>query len=82
MSDFSLVDAIECGIVKLPPCAGHRQCALRRHALLPNLWERIRTKTPKQGRRKAAVLDPLDLPPLLQTALQALYGHYKKTFNL
>jgi len=27
-------------------------------------------------------LDALDLPALLQTALEALYGHYKKTFEL
>jgi type III restriction enzyme len=28
------------------------------------------------------VLDPLSLPPQLQTALEALYGHYEKTFEL
>src|SRR5207253_6387176 len=27
-------------------------------------------------------LDPLELPARLQTALQALYGHYEKTFGL
>src|SRR6185312_9797570 len=26
--------------------------------------------------------DPLSLPPQLQTALEALYGHYEKTFNI
>ncbi len=47
-----------------------------------NLWEHIRAKMPKKGRGKAEGLNPLDLPTQLQTALQALYGHYEKTFEL
>ena len=31
---------------------------------------------------RAGELDPLKLPTRLQTALEALYGHYEKTFNL
>src|SRR5207244_1713980 len=46
------------------------------------LWKHIRTRMPKKGRGKAATLDPLSLPVELQTALQALYGHYEKTFHL
>ena len=37
---------------------------------------------PKKGRGKGGELDPLKLPTRLQTALQALYGHYEKTFEL
>lgn len=37
---------------------------------------------PRKGRGKATGLDPLKLPTRLQTALEALYGHYEKTFNL
>src|ERR1039458_8181504 len=37
---------------------------------------------PKKGRGKGEELDPLKLPTRLQTALEALYGHYEKTFNL
>ena len=37
---------------------------------------------PKKGRGKGGELDPLDLPTPLLTALEALYGHYKKTFEL
>ncbi len=83
MSDFSLMDAIECGIVKLPrvPVAdnlpGGDEMPMYR-----NLWEHIRTKMPKKGRGKAAVLDPLSIPAPLITALEALYGHYEQTFNL
>jgi len=82
MSDFSLMDAIECGIVKLPrvPVAdnipGHDMPMYR------NLWEHIGKKMPKKGRGKAAFLDPLSIPVELQTALEALYGHYEKTFKL
>ena len=37
---------------------------------------------PKKGKGKSAPLDPRDLPPQLLTALDALYGHYQKTFEL
>jgi type III restriction enzyme len=36
---------------------------------------------PKKGRGKAETLDPLKLPMPLTTALEALYGHYKKTYE-
>ncbi len=84
MSDFSLMDAIECGIVKLPrvPIADNNPKGDRDLPMYRELWEHIRKKMPKKGRGKADVLDPLDLPPQLQTALDALYGHYAKTFDL
>jgi type III restriction enzyme len=47
-----------------------------------NLWENIRKDMPKKGRGNSDELDPLKLPTRLQTALQALYGHYEKTFKL
>ncbi len=37
---------------------------------------------PKKGRGKSKELDPLSIPLELQTALEALYGHYEKTFHL
>jgi len=37
---------------------------------------------PKKGRGKAKTLDPLAIPVELQTALEALYGHYEKTHRL
>ena len=46
------------------------------------LWKHIRTKMPKKGRGAKEELDPLKLPILLKTALEALYGHYVKTFDL
>jgi type III restriction enzyme len=82
MSDFSLMDAIECGIVKLPRVPIADNIPGGEMPMFRNLWEHIRAKMPKMGRAKAEGLSPLDLPPQLQTALEALYGHYEKTFAL
>src|SRR5436190_7486877 len=82
MSDFSLMDAIECGIVKLPRVPVAENIPGGDMPMFRNLWENIRMDMPKKGRGKAEGLDPLALPTRLQTALQALYGHYEKTFRL
>ncbi|HMU33868.1 MAG TPA: DEAD/DEAH box helicase family protein [Pyrinomonadaceae bacterium] len=82
MSDFSLMDAIECGIVKLPRVPVADNIPGEEMPMFRNLWDHIGKKMPKKGRGKADMLDPRDLPPQLQTALDALYGHYKKTFEL
>jgi len=82
MSDFSLMDAIECGIVKLPRVPVADNIPGNEMPMFRNLWEHIRAKMPKKGRGKGESLNPLDLPTQLQTALEALYGHYEKTFDL
>jgi type III restriction enzyme len=82
LSDFSLMDAIECGIVKLPRVPVADNIPGGEMPMFRNLWEHIRAKMPKKGRGKAEALNPLDLPTQLQTALEALYGHYEKTFDL
>ena len=82
MSDFSLMDAIECGIVKLPRVPVADNIPGEDMPRFRELWKHIRAGMPKQGRGKAATLDPLKLPVELQTALEALYGHYSETFNL
>ncbi|MCO5192055.1 MAG: DEAD/DEAH box helicase family protein [Anaerolineae bacterium] len=80
--DFSLMDAIECGIVKLPRVPVADNVPGGDMPKLRNLWAHIRTRMPKKGRGKSAILDPLALPAELQTALEALYGHYEKTYTL
>ena len=82
MSDFSLMDAIECGIVKLPRVPVADNIPSSDMPKFRNLWEHIGKKMPKKGRGKASSLDPLSIPVELQTALSALYGHYEKTFEL
>lgn len=82
MSDFSLMDAIECGIVKLPRVPVSQNIPGGEMPVYRNLWDNIRKDMPRKGRGKAKALNPLDLPVKLQTALQALYGHYTQTFDL
>ena len=81
VSDFSLMDAIECGIVKLPRVPVSDNIPGGDMPKYRALWENIRTKMPRAGRGKSKNLDPLTLPAELQTALQALYGHYEKTYH-
>ena len=81
VSDFSLMDAIECGIVKLPRVPVADNIPSGQMPRFRNLWDHIGRKMPKKGRGKAASLDPLSIPAELQTALTALYDHYSRTFH-
>lgn len=83
VSDFSLMDAIECGIVKLPRVPVSDNVPGGEMPKFRELWKHISKKMPKKGRSKSGqVLDPLSIPAELQTALDALYGHYEKTYAL
>lgn len=82
MSDFSLMDAIECGIVKLPRVPVADNILGGEVPIFRNLWEHIGKRMPKKGRGKSGKLDPLEIPTELETALSALYGHYKDSFAL
>ena len=80
VSDFSLMDAIECGIVKLPriPVADN---SVTGEVIYRDLWDHIGKDMPKKGATKSGDLDPLShkFPAQLQTALYALYSHYEET---
>ncbi len=80
MSDFSLLDAIECGIVKLPRVPVSDNIPSADVPVFRNLWEHIGKALPSGRRTKKSLLDPAAIPMQLQTALQALYGHYERTF--
>ena len=82
VSDFSLLDAIECGIVKLPRIPVSDNLPSGELPIYRNLWDHIGKRMPKKGRTKGVTHDPLDLPAELETAIQALYGHYTETFEL
>lgn len=82
VSDFSLMDAIECGIVKLPRVPVAQNIAGSEVPVFRNLWEHIRKDMPKKGRIQGSSLDPAMLPVKLQTALEVLYGHYHQTYQL
>ena len=81
MSDFSLMDAIESGIVKLPRVPVADNVPGPDMPRFRNLWHHIGPKMPKKGRGKAGTLDPLSLPLDLKSALDALYGHYERIFE-
>ncbi len=81
VSDFSLMDAIECGIVKLPRIPVADNLPNAEVPIYRDLWKHIRKDMPKMGRSKAGRGDPMSLPNKLYTALYALYGHYEKIFD-
>jgi type III restriction enzyme len=70
MSDFSLMDAIECGIVKLPRVPVADNIPGGEMPMFRNLWEHIGKDMPKKGRGKAAKARPAQAAPPLQTALR------------
>lgn len=78
--DFSLMDAIECGVVKLPRVPVADNIPSGEMPKFRDLWKNIRKDMPRAGRGKNQTLDPQQLPTLLQNALDALYGHYKDTY--
>lgn len=86
VSDFSLMDAIECGIVKIPRVPVSDNALNLPMPAWRNLWEEIRGDMPKYGRasakgkEKAKTNTPDALPEKLLGALHALYEHYEKTF--
>ena len=61
MNDFSLMDAIECGIVKLPRVPVADNIPGGDMPKFRNLWEHIRKDMPKKGRGKSSNLDPLQI---------------------
>jgi type III restriction enzyme len=83
VSDFGLLEAIECGIVKVPRLPTLDDRVAGELPKLRDLYRHIRDKLPKKGRSKqaAGALDPEQLHELLGSALDALYRHYAETFE-
>ena len=84
MSDFSLMDAIECGIVKLPRIPVADDVTSENVPVFRDLWQHIGKDLPKKGRiqggsRKSG--EAGELPEKLLSALRALYDHYNKEFD-
>jgi type III restriction enzyme len=83
VSDFSLMDAIESGIVKLPRVPVTDNLVQTDTVVYRDLWKHI-SKGPNalpKSTAGAAKLSPLDLPNMLKTALNALYSHYEGEFE-
>jgi type III restriction enzyme len=80
VSDFSLMDAIESGIVKLPRVPVTDNLVQTDSVVYRHLWKHIGKDLPKTA-AGANKLSPFDLPNMLRTALAALYSHYEGEFE-
>ena len=78
VSDFSLIDAIEAGIVKVPRVPVADDSMTGDQPTYRDLWLRIREDLPKKGRKTEAVSGEPKLPAELQGALHSLYSNYEK----
>ena len=83
VSDFSLMDAIESGIVKLPRVPVTDNLVQTDTVVYRDLWASLKkgSKQLPKSTSAAGKLSPFDLPDLLQTALYALYSHYQGEFD-
>ena len=78
MSDFSLIDAIEAGIVKVPRVPVADDSMTGEQPTYRDLWLRIREHLPRKGRKTEALNGEPKLPAELQGALHSLYSNYEK----
>ncbi len=81
VSDFSLVDAIEAGIVKVPRVPVADNSMTGEQPTYRDLWLRIREDLPKKGRKTDAIGGAPKLPAELQGALHSLYDNYRQSFE-
>ncbi len=81
VSDFALIDAIECGIVKVPRVPVEDNSMVGDQPTYRDLWLRIREDLPKKGRKTSAVSGEPKLPVQLEAALQSLYSNYEKYYR-
>ena len=81
VSDFSLIDAIESGIVKVPRVPVADDSMTGEQPTYRDLWLRIREHLPRKGRGTQAVTGEPKLPKELQGALHSLYGNYEKYYR-
>ncbi|MBW2341842.1 MAG: DEAD/DEAH box helicase family protein [Deltaproteobacteria bacterium] len=82
VSDYSLIDAIECGIVKVPRVPIADDSMTGDQPTYRDLWLRIRDHLPKMGRKTKAVSGEPKLPATLEGALKSLYDNYEKYYRL
>lgn len=81
VSDFSLIDAIESGIVKVPRVPVADDSMQGEQPTYRDLWLRIREHLPKKGRGTDSIGGEPKLPAELEGALQSLYSNYDKYYR-
>ena len=82
VSDFSLIDAIEAGVVKVPRVPVVDDSMTGEQPTYRDLWHRIRENLPKKSRKIDEVGGNPKLPRQLEGALRSLYGNYEKYYRL
>ncbi len=82
VSDFSLIDSIEAGIVKVPRVPVADDSMTGEQPTYRDLWLRISEHLPRKGRKTEKVGGEPNLPVELQGALHSLYGNYEKYYQL
>lgn len=81
VSDFSLIDAIESGIVKIPRVPVSDDAMRGEQPTYRDLWRNVRDRLPKKGRGTESLEGEPRLPDALEGALQTLYQHYEKFYK-
>ncbi len=81
VSDFSLIDAIESGIVKVPRVPVSDDAMVGDLPTYRDLWHRIRENLPRKGRGTLEYVGEPKLPVELEGALQSLYQNYEKYYR-
>ena len=81
VSDFSLIDAIEAGIVKVPRVPIEDNTAVADKPMYRELWPHIKDDLPKKNAKQTDLSGPAILPTALEGALHSLYGHYVLDFE-
>ena len=81
VSDFSLIDAIESGIVKVPRVPVSDDSGTGDSPTYRDLWLRIRADLPKKGRGTEEVAGEPKLPLALEGALHTLYSNYEQYYK-
>ncbi len=81
--DFSLLDALECGVVKIPRLPVESDTIAQEEGPeFRNLWLYVRENLPKKGLRTGDYnLSDINLPTKLTEALLSLYGSYEKYYR-
>lgn len=87
VSDFGLLDAIESGIVKVPRLPVLDSSIQGDLPKFRDLYNQIKKANPKalpmkgRGKQAKSAMDPSQIPPLLGSALEALYKHYQTIYS-
>ncbi len=81
VSDFSLVDAIESGLVKIPRVPVADDSAAGEGPAYREIWPHVRDQLSRRGRRAGEAAEgERRLPLRLEGALQSLYNDYARSY--